>query len=605
MVQPPSRSENNAQPPKADVIQAILKGIRVPDLPYPVTRPDDNAVADWIPLLHSCWRDQLDSRVIDVLAGESETWSVRQVNAAYLADRIMDVFLQTSGLHATLVRRTARLRFLLAWQIAENGADAISSSSPVHRWLENLGELRGWSDSGGRAARQLLGWLDRLVEVGLECFETRALTAFESFTAEWDKAQAQKDGRIGRLRQRLLETEQGAARQRSAEQVARALVGRAMGSRDLPPAITSFVDNYWLPLLRQVVWSEGVASDNARHGAKLLEWMIWVADPKLSDQERDKLYRVGEQLSDKITEVWARVNPEPIPAGALQGVEEVMVARLRGTPVELEPVARYEHDPRWLNPASIAGDDIEQWRGSWFVEGHGEQEQRLFFFAFLEESQDVLWTNGEGVKLGLMAWSDFTRALDQSELSPLAAINPFANVVGDTLQKLEQVLRAQVAKRKEARAKAEAQAAKVRAERVAAEQRRQEEQARIAAEEAEAQAARDAEALAIKEAELARLAHERLTAAKQQVENLKLGSWIASIPAPDAEPAEARKLKLAVRLNATGKLVFVDRLGLNRTEMTVDSLVDDIVQGRARVMSSEAEFEDTLSRVVGRIRVGR
>ncbi|SDW63284.1 DUF1631 family protein [Marinobacter mobilis] len=65
------------------------------------------------------------------------------------------------------------------------------------------------------------------------------------------------------------------------------------------------------------------------------------------------------------------------------------------------------------------------------------------------------------------------------------------------------------------------------------------------------------------------------------------------------------RLKLAVRIPATQKLIFVDRLGLNRTEYTEKSLIGDLVQGHVRILSEAAEFDDTLSRVVGRIRVGK
>ncbi|TBW54762.1 DUF1631 family protein [Marinobacter halodurans] len=605
MVQPPARQTGNAQPPHPDLIQAILKGIRVPELPYPVTRPQDDAIPDWAPLLADCWREQQDKRVIDVLTAVSGNWPVRQVNAAYLADRIMDVFLHTSGLHATLVRRCARLRFILAWQIGELGAAAIGPDSPVHAWLDSLHALRGWSDSGGRAARQVSGWLDNLVDVGNRCLAERDLAPFSTFTRDWEKEQAQKAGRIDRLRQRLLETETGAARQRAAEQIARAVVGRALGQRELPPAITSFIERYWLPLLRQVIWSEGLASDNGRHASRLLEWMIWVSDPKLSDRERDKLYHVGEQLSDKINEVWSRVHREKLPHEALQGIEEVMVARLRGTPVDLAPVGNVTFEPRWLNPAPVDPAEVRQYEGIWFVEGEDEVQQRQFFFAYLNDSQEVLWTNGEGVKLGLMSWHDFRDGIARGRLRSLPPINHFGNVVSDTVAKLEQVLRWQVEKRREARAKAEAQAARVREERAMAEQKLQEEEARRLAEAAETSARQEAAERARVEAEQARLQSERLEQARRQVDGLKLGNWIALAPEADAPSQEARKLKLAVRLNATGKLIFVDRLGLNRTEIVADALVEAIAGGQARVMSSEAEFEDTLSRVVGRIRVGR
>ena len=89
-------------------ITRVLSGIRVPDLPYPASKSSPEQEPDWRPLLMSCWTEQRDERVTKVLRSVQIEWTVRQVNAAYLSDRIMDVFLKTSGLHAALVGRTAR-----------------------------------------------------------------------------------------------------------------------------------------------------------------------------------------------------------------------------------------------------------------------------------------------------------------------------------------------------------------------------------------------------------------------------------------------------------------------------------------------------------------
>ncbi|MDK9557773.1 DUF1631 family protein [Marinobacter sp. M216] len=104
-------------------------------------------------------------------------------------------------------------------------------------------------------------------------------------------------------------------------------------------------------------------------------------------------------------------------------------------------------------------------------------------------------------------------------------------------------------------------------------------------------------------AEREHLAREQRLLARKQVLGLKLGGWIVVSPSiPEEEPI---RLKLAVRINASRELVFVDRLGLNRREFLEDNLVEGIVVGRIRVLGSSAEFDDTLSRVVGRIRVDR
>ena len=88
-----------------------------------------------------------------------------------------------------------------------------------------------------------------------------------------------------------------------------------------------------------------------------------------------------------------------------------------------------------------------------------------------------------------------------------------------------------------------------------------------------------------------------------EVDRLGMGSWIALKKTPGEEGEQ--RLKLAVRINASRKLIFVDRLGLNRTELTVDALVERLLAGTARILGATAEFDETLSRVVGRIRVGR
>ena len=87
-------------------IDDVLAGIRVPDLPYPAGRLEPEAVSDWRPLLISCWSEQRDERVTHVIRSVHLEWSARQVNAAYVADRIMDVFLKTVrvGLVNNLVR---------------------------------------------------------------------------------------------------------------------------------------------------------------------------------------------------------------------------------------------------------------------------------------------------------------------------------------------------------------------------------------------------------------------------------------------------------------------------------------------------------------------
>lgn len=591
-------------------IGAILSGIRVPELPYPVGRGNPEQTTDWRPLLLSCWQEQRDESVTHLMQSVSLSWTVRQVNAAYMADRIMDVFLRTSGLHQVLIRRVARLRFFLAWRMGSDSSAAFEGS--IRNWLDGLEDWQGWSDSGGRSSRALLDQLDALVIAVKKSFEANHIEPFAVFASQWANEAEQRHQRSEKLHQRLLDTERGAARQRRAEQTARACVGRVLGKRKLPEGIVAFIFGYWLPLLRQIAWNSGPEGDDWRHAGKLLEWLVWIGDPTLSDKDRDRLYQVGEQIGDRISDVWSRVQGQALPQQALKDVELVMMARLRGEAPERVAAISTERpldfDPRWLSLAAVDAQTLERARGTWFVEGEGADEQRRYFLDLLDDSRDVLWTNGFGVKLALTPWQEFVLAQQQGTLKPLPPLNSFGKVLVDTVEALSRVLEAQRRQRQKAAADARAKAEFLRQEKEATEKQRAREDAECAVEEARLRVEQDALRVADEKAEAIRIRRERTALATSQVESIKLGGWIALDSEAQDDNGGASsivRLKLAVRINASRKLVFVDRLGLNRTEYTIDDLVSRVALGEIRVLSSAAEFDDALSRVVGRIRVGR
>jgi hypothetical protein len=360
-------------------------------------------------------------------------------------------------------------------------------------------------------------------------------------------------------------------------------------------------------MLKQVVWKQGTDSDPWKHGSKMLEWLVWIGDPTLSDKDRNRLYHVGEQLADKLAAVWKSAMDSNLPAEAFAGIEQVMVARLRGESPEREPAlpgaGNFGFDTAWLDLQRPPPEEVTPVAHHWYVEGEGHREQRRYFFTLLEETGEVLWTNGSGVKLGTMTWQDFRKALDDGTLRSLPDLNPFGQVLSDTLQSLGKVWQRQKQQRDEAAREARERAAALRREKEAGEARRRQEQAARKAEEDRLRREAEEQRLAEEEAERQRLAIEREDKARKRVDAINLGGWISV--EPGAEHPEPRRLKLAVRINASRKLVFVDRLGLNRTEYLTEELVADVVAGRVRVLDGSAEFDDALTRVVGRIRVGR
>ncbi|SFM55795.1 DUF1631 family protein [Marinobacter zhejiangensis] len=597
----PVRLDTAALEKKTD---AIIQGIRIPDLPYPIKAVDPGQEPDWRPLLLSCWSEQRNETVSHVLRSVSVCWTVRQVNAAYISDRVMDVLLKTSGLHLALVQKVARLRFFLAWRLSEEGGSAFDGH--LCEWLDSLGEWRGWSDTGGRSSRVLLDQLEGMVIAVSASFETQSLEPFHRFCDQWKSDALARHERTAKLQVRLLESETGMARQRQAEQVARAAIGRALTNRELPPVISGFIRNHWLPLMRQAVLASGTESADWRHANKLLQWLTWIGDPSLSHGSSERLYKVGEQIGDSLSSVWERVQGGSLPSGAMTAIEGVIVARLRGEELELAPAldgGLETFDESWLSTQNPSSADLAAVSKQWFVEGVGAHEQRRFFTAFLDASSEVLWTNGAGTKLGITPWHTFVQARNSGALRLLPQINGFEDLLCDTVQSLDTLYHQQRQQRRAAAERAREQADALRkkveaaedAKRNELEMQRLEIEREHAERERRQQEQRDAEAL--------RLRREMESQARERVDGLKLGSWIA-VNDSDTDSSPTR-LKLAVKIAATKKLVFVDRLGLNRTEYTEQGLIDDLVEGRVRVLSDAAEFDDALSRVVGRIRMGK
>ena len=84
------------------------------------------------------------------------------------------------------------------------------------------------------------------------------------------------------------------------------------------------------------------------------------------------------------------------------------------------------------------------------------------------------------------------------------------------------------------------------------------------------------------------------------IRDFRLGAWISI-----KEAGEPQRYKLVVKLAAMGKYIFVDRLGIKKREFMEVDLVQAILAKDIEILSDGAEFEDSLERVVSRIRMSK
>lgn len=225
----------------------------------------------------------------------------------------------------------------------------------------------------------------------------------------------------------------------------------------------------------------------------------------------------------------------------------------------------------------------------------GREYHRLA--ARLPEGDSLLFTNWLGQRSERKTVDELAFGLASGSWQPLQPADWVAETLAGVVREARARLAAQQAAREDARRRAdEAQRrlAEIEARRQAEAAAR--EQARLKAE-AEA---RRLEALAAEQARQARerLQAERQLAAVQQVEQLSIGSWV-DLPGSTQPRVRA---KLAVKIPSSGKLIFVDRIGVKVAELQQAELIAMLANGQASVHKTESRFEDTLVKVVDQLR---
>ena len=193
------------------------------------------------------------------------------------------------------------------------------------------------------------------------------------------------------------------------------------------------------------------------------------------------------------------------------------------------------------------------------------------------------------MKAAQFSFQNFKERLSDGTLKKLSKGQAFSGVFDQAVKGLSKVAENQ----KQARLNA-AEKAKAEAERLLEDRRKSDE---IANQQA-VDIAQRTKQLMTKRADKQRLEKENIIL--DVIRSFKLGAWI-SIQVDD----EAQRFKLVVKLAATGKYVFVDRLGVRKREFLESDLMKAIQSEQVKVLSDGAEFEDSLQRVVSRLRMSK
>lgn len=245
-------------------------------------------------------------------------------------------------------------------------------------------------------------------------------------------------------------------------------------------------------------------------------------------------------------------------------------------------------------------NDLEP--GHWFTFEEDDVCIRIKLVLKLTDVKQLLFTNRNGMKALQKSFDEMVYFLSSGAVKPLNHEDVFSSAYANYFNGIvksfdERAKRAADEEQEAEKEREEQEAAKAKA---------------ITEAKALAEAKEEAERIRLEEEKEARLERARLEANKEEninrvkeltlvVHGLNIGAWL-KLPSNEGVLEEC---KLAVKLAAADKMIFVNGTEVKIGEYNTEQLVQLLVAGEAEIQEAGVEFEDILAQVVTKLRVDR
>jgi hypothetical protein len=491
-----------------------------------------------------------------------------------------------------------------------------STQHPLWRLLELLQSSgAGYQPELGRAGEKLLSDL-RPLWAALDRGDW--LAAVAAAETQWQQEQS----RLQRLEQRLIDSERGLLRSRRAQQQAARVLNRALAGKQLSVAMLAFMHDAWYRELQWCLLQFGEESGEWQGRADLTARLVdSLQDSGDDSDQRQQLYALIPEISAELRATLSAHAPEPtVLEQQLALIETHHLALLKGRPLPTVACTLIVNDDPWADATTTVSRDLLRQvaaleLGTWFLWRDNDSDSRIKLVLKMDDTAQLLFVNRLGVKALQKTFEEFAYLLALDAVMPLPAANharaALRQLLLQLLQRGAKQQRARVeeerrAEEEQARAEEEAQrrrAAREKAIAEAAALAAAEVQAAAAAQLETEQRARDREQLrrTSVQQEQSSDAEQRSRIARLSATMLAVGSWVEL----HDEIGGTQRVKLAVKLPSSGKLIFVDRDGVRCAEFEREVFVAKLADGGASVLDAGPQFEDSLARVVGSLRRDR
>ena len=622
----------------ASLLRLVTQHLRVPELIYPFELASSDALFErkqqTYLLLERCklhqseHEDTLVKELQKVFSGKGSHTQAN--NLAFLLDRVFDVWLRKNNFNPQLEFIFSRWRFIFYKCLLSTYASNLDQNNIKMRekaldnfatTLESIAEYaKNWSPIPKRSQSILLDQL-AVIESHFDTQNDVDEPFMEQCSTSWFNFLDKQKEKIEKVTERLIVSETKKNRSQFCHWLAHHYLNVLFNKRRLPRVLQDFLQEYWVLVVAKKIENNLPDSLDGR------EAIIVGSYHEELDLLCKNIVRVfchkgesGFQLADQIIEDLQEMgNDTNLPANiflsesdarpsaffsmeaAWDALSDALLGLLQGqdngdirtfTPLIIPEQLKETYGGTEQFKAGIINfSDLKLSVGDWYILSDQGESLSIKLISCFDQSQQLLFSNYLGMKSAQFSFQNFKDRLSDGSLKKMPKGQAFLGVFDQAIKGLSKVADNQ----KQARLIA-AEKAKAEAERLLEDRRQSDEMANQRAQEI----AQHTKNLLAKRADKQRA--EKDNATLEIIRSFKLGAWIAIQLKEESEP---QRFKLVVILAATGKYVFVDRLGVRRREFLEAELMEEIQSKRLVILSDGAEFEDSLQRVVSRLRMSK
>ncbi len=481
---------------------------------------------------------------------------------------------------------------------------------PVKKLVNFLcDQLQGWDPGFGHVGQSLQALLTQT----LDKFVTVPVQDNESINVFYQVVLTdfhQLMDKFSRLANRLKDTEIGALKASKFKNIAIRFLNKTTHEQKLPPYITKFLQEKFVNEMQMLLLRQGEDSALWLRWRKLVETLIrFYQDGSLAEGdavsrnimlniagEIEKLIEESGIASYSFEDFCNEIAYDFSQKSIGKGIDGLAIVN----PLE---VAEESAGAESKVPQALLNKTKAFTPGQWFIytDEAGKQIRCKLLFT-LPELDQLFFISLIGQKNLTLSYEKFVHLVTAKYMIALRQEGHLEYALNILVDKLLENFNALYEAKQSLRKQKELEAIQNKEEN---EKRQASEKAKTEAELIAQRKADEAEEAAQrKKAEeqtrmFAKITDDLKRQARLAINTLSLGSCVDLL---DAETQTFRRIKLAVKYNATGRFVFVDADGATVSDCLRDDLVELMLKRQLKLLESDGQFSDRLAQIVKNIR---